>query len=148
MAFDPASVISTISAAIKLVGEIRDAGKAIDEAALKLKIADVTSALADAKLGAVELKEQLDNQGREIGRLKAAFAFKGETVEKNNMTYRAKDGRPIGMPYCPRCIAADGFYIQLTALETPGKPARCPQCKSDYGRQTEYLPPQPTVKPT
>ena len=141
-AFDPASVITTITAAIKLVGEIRDAGKAIDEAQLKLKLAEVTSALADAKMGAVDFKEQIDGRDKEISRLKLMFALKAETVEANNMTYVALNGKPVGMPLCPRCLQMDGVMMRLTALQKEGKPAQCPQCKSDYERQTEYLRPK------
>jgi hypothetical protein len=41
--------LSTASQAIKLVGELRAADKEIGQAELKLKIADLTTALADLK---------------------------------------------------------------------------------------------------
>lgn len=140
---DAASVLTTITGAINLVRELRFADKAIDEAAWKLKVADLTSALADAKLGVTELRDELEARDNEITRLTKAFAFRGETVERHNMTYEARDGQPVGMPFCPRCIEVDGRFIKLTSLMKPGRPTQCPQCKSDYAYQSEFFPSLP-----
>jgi hypothetical protein len=139
MAFDPATVVSTISAAIGLAKELNSIDKAMDQATWKLKVADLTSALADAKMGAIELKEALDQRDKEIARLTKAFEFKGETIEKHNMLYEKRNGRPVGMPFCPRCLQVDGRFMKLTPLRKEGRPSQCPQCKTEYDRQEEYL---------
>jgi len=89
---DAASVLTTITGAINLVRELRFADKAIDEAAWKLKVADLTSALADAKLGVTELRDELEARDNEITRLTKAFAFRGETVERHNIPMRRATG--------------------------------------------------------
>lgn len=137
---DLGQVIGSITAAIGLAKELVAVDKAVDQAQWKLKLAELTSALADTKVGVVDLKEEIDSRDKEIERLKLAFAFQGETIKKHNMIYEMQEGGdPVGMPFCPRCLAVDGRYINLTGLEKPGRPAQCPQCKSDFDRQSEYL---------
>jgi hypothetical protein len=141
VAIDPATVISTISAAINFARELNSINKTVDEATWRLKVAELTGALADAKLGATELKDLIDERDKEIARLTKAFAFRGETIEKHNMVYEKRGDRAVGMPFCPRCMEVDGRFIKLTNLMKPGRPTQCPQCKSDFDHQTEYLPP-------
>lgn len=116
MPIDPASVLTTISSAIKLVRELRYADKAIDEAQWKLKVADLTTALADTKMGVTELKDEIEVRDSEIARLKESFAFRGQTIERHNMTYEMRYGNPVGMPFCPRCLTVDGRYISSSRL--------------------------------
>jgi rubrerythrin len=87
----------------------------------------------------IEANQELAARDTEIDRLKRAFAFRSETIEKHNMLYEKYKDRAVGMPFCPRCLEVDGRYIKLTFLQKEGKPTRCPQCKSDYERQTEYV---------
>jgi hypothetical protein len=133
---DPASVIASITAPIGFAKELVAVDKAVDQAEWKLKLADLTSALADAKIGVAELKGEIEAKNGEIAKLKKAFEFQGQTIKIGDMNYEAQDGKPVGMPFCPRCIAADGFYIKLTRLSQTNSPAQCPQCKSMFGRQT------------
>ena len=139
MSIDPSAVIGSISAAIGFAKELVDINKAVDQAQWKLKLAELTSMLADAKMGAVEMQMEIQSRNKEIARLKESFAFREKTIEKHGMLYEMRDGRPVGMPFCPRCATVDGLFIKLTALQKEGKPSRCPQCKSDFERQTEYL---------
>jgi len=136
---DPATVISTISAAIGFARELNQVGRTLDEVQWKLKIAELTSALADAKVAATELKDEIEARDRQIAELKAAFAFHGETIERHGYRYEARDGKPIGYPFCPRCIAVEGRFIRMTNLEKVGRPGKCPHCQADYERLTQYL---------
>jgi hypothetical protein len=138
---DPASVLASITGAINLVRELRNADKAIDEAQWKLKVADLVGDLADAKTGVVELRDEIEARDNEIARLKEAFAFRGQTVEINNMIYETRDGHAVGMPFCPRCLTVDARYIKLTSvLMTKGTLSpQCPQCKANYPAQKEYF---------
>lgn len=126
-------LLSTLSAALKFAGELNEVGKTFDEATWKLKVAEMSSLLASAKIGAIELKEEIDAREKQISDLKTAFAFRGQTVERHGMRYEAKDGRPIGLRFCPRCEVVDGCFIR------EGRPEKCPQFKADYGRPTAYL---------
>jgi hypothetical protein len=133
-------VLSSITAAIGLAKELVDVDKAIDRAQWKLKLADLTSALADAKVGVVELKDEIEVRDKEIARLKKSFEFQGSTIKKHDMVYEAQgSGEPVGMPFCPRCLNVDGRHIKLTALQKPGRPTQCPECKSDFDQQSEYI---------
>jgi hypothetical protein len=132
-------IFGSITAAIGLAKELVDVNKAVDQAQWKLKLAELTSVLADTKMGVSELKDEIDQRDKEISRLKAAFEFQGKTIKKHDMIYEMQDsGDPVGLPFCPRCLTVDGRYIKLTNLQKPGRPTQCPQCKSDYDRQNEY----------
>jgi hypothetical protein len=136
---DPATVISSITTAIGFAKELIAVDKAVDEAVWKLKLAELTSALAEAKLGVVELNELVSARDSEIERLKKAFEFQGKTIKIHDMVYEAQEnGKPVGMPFCPRCLAIDGRHIKLAEIEKPGRPAQCPQCKSDFVHQSRY----------
>jgi hypothetical protein len=56
---NPTEVIASMSAAIGLAKELVGINKAVDEATWKLKTAELTSALADAKMGVTERRRLL-----------------------------------------------------------------------------------------
>ncbi len=136
---DVAALISSATAALGFAKELIEVDRAVDQAQWKLKLAELTSALADLKVGALELKSEIDARDKEIVRLRDAFKFRGQTIKKHDQIYEMWEGRPVGMPFCPRCLAEDGFHMKLTSLAQPGRPTQCPRCKSMYGRPTEYL---------
>lgn len=50
--------LSAVSAGLGIVKELRDLDRSVDEATFKLKLAELTSSLADAKFALVDAKEQ------------------------------------------------------------------------------------------
>ena len=61
--------LSAISAGLGIVKELRDLDQSVDEATFKLKLAELTSSLADAKFALVDAKErstELENQISEL----------------------------------------------------------------------------------
>lgn len=50
--------LSAVSAGLGIVKELRDLDRSVDEAAFKLKLAELTSSLADAKFALVDAKER------------------------------------------------------------------------------------------
>ena len=135
--------LTVLSKTIELTKGLRDIDHKIEMAELKAKAADIYSAMADLKMALVDARDEIEEKDKEIARLKTAFEFQGKTIERHNMLYEERDGHPMGMPFCPRCMGVDGRSIKLTALIETGKPSQCPQCKSKYDRQTEYFPPWP-----
>jgi hypothetical protein len=61
---------STIAQAVKLANELRSIDKEASQAELKLKIADLTSALADLKITLTDAKREAGEKDGEIARLK------------------------------------------------------------------------------
>jgi hypothetical protein len=131
--------LSTASKTLELIKALRDVDHRIELAELKNKAADIYHSMADLKMALVGAHEEIQAKEKEIRRLLQEFAFKGETIERHNMIYEKRDDGPVGMPFCPRCLTVDGRHIKLTTLQKVGAPTQCPQCKSDFERQSEYI---------
>jgi hypothetical protein len=84
---DVAGLLSTLSAAIKFAGELNEAGKLLDHAEWKLKVADLKSTLADAKIAVVEFKDTIDAREKEIERLKTNFRLREDCVRYEPFLY-------------------------------------------------------------
>lgn len=105
----------------------------VDEASFKLKIAEVTAALAEAKLGLVDAQEALRAKDAELSALRDRLKFKAEeTTSYKGLTYDAVDGKPVGAPYCPLCEAQGKFIRLVEYVALPGHPWKCPACKADF----------------
>lgn len=130
--------IQAVSAGLTIAKDLRDIGQSLSEAEFKLKLAELMSSLADAKIELAAAQEELNQKDAEIVRLKEAFAFKGSSIEYHGLRYKAHEGQPVGLPFCPVC-EADGVFISLTKLEKPGLPGKCPRCKAEYGSPSEFF---------
>ncbi|MBR1283547.1 hypothetical protein JQ597_15975 [Bradyrhizobium sp. AUGA SZCCT0177] len=134
---------STASQAIKLANELRSIDKGMSQAELKLKIADLTGALAELKITLTEANGDAAEKEAEIARLrKLQRRMEDETVELYGYRYRKrKDGKEggAGNPFCDVCLQKDGLLIETTCL--PGKgilALQCPNCKAPYGGLRTY----------
>jgi hypothetical protein len=96
--------IATATKAMEGLKLLRGLEKSFDEASFKLTIADLTTNLADLKIALTEARSEAGDKDVEIQRLKKEFAFAVEnTIEANGFRYtKSSDGRPQGMPFCPR----------------------------------------------
>jgi hypothetical protein len=118
--------------------------KNFDEASFKLRIADITSNLAELKIALTEAKSEAAEKDAEISRLKKEFAFAVEnTIMVHGFRYErsSRGNAPQGVPFCPRCEKVDGRLINLaeTGLMAAGsRKAICPQCKSEFGRVNTF----------
>lgn len=137
---DIVGTIAAVGSALGVVKELKEIDAQYDQAALKLKIADLTTALADAKLGLVDVAEQLKAKDGEISDLKAKLRYRAENlVEHNGFRYQSNGGKADGLPFCPVC-EAKGVYLKVVqVLNAPGQPFCCPSCKANYGRYGVYL---------
>lgn len=106
----------------------------VDQAALKLKIAELTEALASAKLGMVDVSDQMRAMDAEITRLTKLVAYREvNVVDKGMYRYRAVQGHPVGTPFCPVCEAGGTFIQIVSELSKDGRKYVCPKCKSSFG---------------
>ena len=62
--------ISAATQAVQLVKELRSIDRSVDEATFKLKLADLTEALADTKIALSEARETISEKDSEIRSLK------------------------------------------------------------------------------
>lgn len=132
--------VQAITTAIGLAKDLREIDRGIDEASFKLKLADLTESLADAKVSLVEAQNALTEKDREIDRLKQAFELRGVTVSKHGFRYEDRgNGTPQGPPFCPRCETKDGFYILLNQCKGISD-LQCPECKAKFRASTYTYP--------
>ncbi|WP_296766233.1 hypothetical protein [Sediminimonas sp.] len=70
---DIASGLSAASTAINIAKDLRDIDRSVDEATFKLKIAELTKALADTEIALSEARTELSEKQVEINELEAAL---------------------------------------------------------------------------
>ena len=135
---------STASQAIKLANDLRAIDKEMSQAELRLKVADLTGALADLKVTLTEAKSEAVEKDEEIARLrKLQRRLADETVELYGYRYRKrKDGKEggAGNPMCDVCLQKSGLLIETANIPGKGLTAlQCPNCKAVYGNLHTYI---------
>ena len=101
-----AEYITSIKAAWDLAKAIKTSADAIDDAQIKLQIAELISALADAKIEAAENAEK-------ILELEKLLKSKSEMLFEGRLYYRVLEGGRKEGPFCPTCHDKDGKAIRL-----------------------------------
>jgi hypothetical protein len=140
---DWAVALSTASQAIKFANDLRSIDKEVSQAELKLKIADLTSTLADLKMILTEAKSDSAEKDEEITRLKKLQRrSEDETVELYGYKYRKrKDGKQggAGNPFCEVCLQKEGLLIETATMAGKGITAlQCPNCNGRYDGVRTY----------
>lgn len=134
---DISGALSAIGASLSIAKELKEIDASFDKAELKLKIAELTSALAEAKLGLVDVNEELHRKNDEIAELGRLLAHReASTAMRNNKRYFTNEaGEPKGPPICPVC-ERQGLLLQVVqdrSKGTAGAYYACPKCKANYG---------------
>ena len=140
---DIAGAIAAVTASIGLVKEIKEIDSSVDKANLRLKIADLTSALADAKLGLVEIRDELAQKDSRIASLQALLTTRDTTtaIHNNKRYFTNSAGEPAGAPICPICERS-GYLLAMVqdrSRGTSGTFYTCPKCKANYGTHPGVL---------
>ncbi|MFN4062315.1 MAG: hypothetical protein ACK4IA_16400 [Paracoccus hibiscisoli] len=136
---DLPAAISAITASIGLARELKNIDASFDKAELKLKVAELTAALAEAKLGLVDVASQLQEKDDEISQLRKTIETKELHLKQiGNNTYFTVGGIPKGAPICPVC-EKKGLFLQMVQTLKPGRTYACPHCKADYGPFPGYI---------
>lgn len=130
---DFVSTISTLGHAVKIVKDLNQIDRELDKAELKLKIAELSGALATAQITLSEAQQEASSKDAQIQKLTDAFKEKADNmVEHEGFHYRkGPDGKPHGKPYCNRCLQ-NGKLFMMTTVARMGRPAVCAECKSEY----------------
>jgi hypothetical protein len=137
MAMDIAGALATLTAAIGLAKELRDIDHQFDKAELRLKIVEMTDALATAKAALVEAEGVIRDKDEEVSRLRSELALKAtQLVDRGQFRFFADEaGNPKGRPICPKCEKR-GDYLEVVQDRTKGAGRityYCPGCKANYG---------------
>jgi hypothetical protein len=128
-----AAVFTSLKTATDIVKLLRESDFSLERADLKLRLADLVSALAEAKIDLTELHEILVAKDARIAELEEAFESKGTLVRQNDAFYTIdEDGKPTGPPYCFRCWENDHKKRQLVHDSKEWRKRVCTACGHRY----------------
>lgn len=129
------AALSGIKNASDIAKLIKSSGASLEAAEIKLKLAELIEALADAKIEIASFREVISEKEAEIRRLQAQIDKKGQTIWEAPYYFVLNENDEKDGPYCQRCYDSNKKLIRL---QSPGKNGywQCNECKSDYKDST------------
>lgn len=141
---DLASITGAIAAlrtATDVARVLRDLDSTVQTADLKLKVAELTDALASAKLAVVEVQQTLAEKDREIERLSDALRIKDEVVRHQDAYYaKNAEQKATGDPYCSFCFEMRHTLVHINQNPRDRSQSVCPNCKNVFHWQRRQNP--------
>lgn len=123
------SLLSSLKTATEIARFIRESDTSLERAETKLKLAELVSALADAKLQAAEVQQIILERDENIRELKAAVQLKAE-LKWRQPCYYVSNAEGTDEPYCQNCYDSEK---KLARLHTDGKGYFvCRVCRQTY----------------
>jgi len=123
------TILSSLKTATDIAKFIKDSGITLKDAETKLKLADLISALADAKIEIAAVQQTLIDKDTEILKLQDQLKIKGN-IRWEDPYYWLIDNDKKDGPYCQQCYDKNGDLIRL---QGDGRGFwDCRACKSDY----------------
>ncbi|MDD9739896.1 MAG: hypothetical protein RID15_01735 [Marinovum algicola] len=139
---DVGAVISSLTASIGLVRELNSIDRQLDEADYKLRIAELSSKLAETQINLTELATAMHAKDQELKELAKRLVEKGDLIKIADSWYKQLDGNPVGNPICTLCLETDGSQIALQLHPQNFRKQICPRCDSTFDRKTRHLYPE------
>lgn len=138
-----AATLQGIKTATEIAKSLRNIDFSIEKAELKLKIAELTSALADAKIGFSEIQSSIIYKDKEINNLKEKLYFKENFIFEEEFYFLHKNNQKIG-PYCHRCYDGDQKIVHLVSVRSYRGCYYCNVCNNHFG-EANAQPPNLTI---
>lgn len=134
------TIISSVKTATEIAKLIKDADLSLEKAEMKMKVADLISSLADAKIAAAEINDLIKQKDDKIKKLEEAFALKSKLKRYKDAYYVInEEGIPSGDPYCSHCWEASIRGIHLYYMHPN---LICPHCKTKYANYRAPINPE------
>ncbi|WP_432474148.1 hypothetical protein [Amphritea sp. HPY] len=132
------AALGSIKTATEIARLIKDSGSSLEQAEVKLHMAELLGALADAKVDVANIKLDLIDKDETISSLEEKIKTQGETVGFLGARYYVNDdGDPTGSPHCPTCWAQSKDLFPLLAWSNEDPTHKCGKCSSKVlGRQS------------
>lgn len=128
-----AAALTSIKTATDIVKFLKDSDTSIQQAEMKLKLADLLNSLADAKIELVEIQETLAIKDKKITELEDAFQDKDSLVRNFDAYFKVdENGNPTGVAYCLRCWETDHKQRQLVKNSKDLHVRECTSCGHRY----------------
>ena len=121
--------VSSIKAAWDIAKAVKVSTDAIDDAQVKLQMAELIATLADARVQAAESAERIAELEKLL-KVKQELQFDGEVYFQVDEEANTKSG-----PWCPTCFDARNLQIRLQSApkHSNGK-YKCYECRAEFGR--------------
>lgn len=124
-----ASILGSVKTATEIAKLLKDSDLSLEKAEMKLKLADLISALADARIETAEIQSLIAEKDDRIKQLKTALETK-ENIKYEKPYYWLGSGAERDGPYCQHCFDKDGKLIRL---QSNGNGYwDCKVCKNGY----------------
>lgn len=125
------ALLGNVKTATEIAKAIKDSGASLEQAEVKLKLADLISTLADVKLEAAGIQDELLAAKERIRRLEGEAKQRAALTWKQPCYWMPREGDPgIEEPYCQPCHDNDK---RLSRLHDDGKGAfTCMVCKMNF----------------
>ena len=123
------SLLGSLKTATEIAKFIRESDLSIEKAETKLKLAELISALADAKIEAAEVQQAILERDELIRDLKAAAKLRTDLVWRQPCYFLA-NAQGEEDPYCQSCYDSEG---RLSRLHADGHGHfQCRVCKQSF----------------
>jgi len=136
------AALTSIKTAADITKLIRDSDSSLERAETKLQLAELTSALADAKLEVTEIQQLLIDKDALIRSLQEQLSLR-ERLQWEAPYYRLVDDSSKEGPFCQHCFDADGKQVRLHGNGSGFW--RCTVCKNTYTDKDYKDPGPPTI---
>lgn len=124
------TALSAIQTATEIGKIIVNSSSSYHEAEFKLKMAELISALANAKINIAETQENLLKKDNEIRQLKELLSMEHDLVFEAPYYWQDKEGIKDG-PFCSNCWESNKSLIHLMKTNMADI-WECPKCKNEY----------------
>ena len=135
------TVLTSVKTAVEIAKLIKDSDSNLEKAEFKLQLAELISALADAKIELTEVQDLLIEKDNKIAELQGAFELKDKLVKKYDAYYTiGASGNAIGDPYCLSCWESRQKVYSIQVFSKDFRIKVCAVCNSQYaGRRTKVI---------
>ena len=123
------SILGSLKTAADIAKFVRESSVSLERAEFKMKLADLIEALANAKIEAADIQQEILDRDKKIKELEAAAAIWAE-LRWEQPCYFRKNEQGTEDPYCQYCYDSTG---RLSRLHTDGSGYfQCRVCKQSF----------------
>jgi hypothetical protein len=106
------SLLGSLKTATDIAKFVRESSVSLERAELKMKLADLIEALANAKIEAADIQQEILDRDKMVRELEAAAAVKVE-LRWEQPCYLRKNEKGTEAPYCQNCYDSIGKLSRL-----------------------------------
>lgn len=127
------AILANLKVATDIAKAIRESDVSIERAELKLRLAEMIGALADAKIEVTDIQQLLIDKTKALAELEEAFQNKDQLIKRYDGYYALNDsGQPVGEPYCVSCWQVRHKRYNLQYLAGDRHVKACVSCGAKY----------------